>query len=57
MDSKLEKILEALETKCDKLGKDYMTMENKKTADYFLTLGKASELGDTIDFIKEHYKK
>ena len=56
MDEKLKKIIEILEEKCDALGKEYMTMENKNTADYFLTLGKASELGEVIDFIESHYK-
>ena len=32
-----------------------MAFSDKNTADYFLQLGKATELGKTIDFIKKKY--
>ena len=56
MDKKIKKILWELETKWDALTLEYMTMENKNTSDYFLTLGKADELGKTIDFINKQYE-
>ena len=56
MGKKTKKIIWELEAKWDALTLDYMTMENKNTSDYFLTLGKASELGEAIDFIKKQYE-
>jgi hypothetical protein len=56
MDKKTKKIIWELEAKWDALTLEYMTMENKNNSDYFLTLGKASELGEAIDFIKKQYE-
>tara|TARA_R110000744_G_scaffold280890_1_gene392923 strand:- start:166 stop:336 length:171 start_codon:yes stop_codon:yes gene_type:complete len=56
MEDKTKKIINHLEAVWDELTLKYMSMDNKKTSDYFLTLGKASELGEAIDFIKKQYE-
>ena len=55
MDEKLKKIINDLEKRYDELNKQYMGTE-AHTSGYFLSLGKATELGETIDFIKKHYE-
>lgn len=53
MEDILKEILQDLEDKWDTLTKKYMSMKNKYHPDYYLFLGKAASLGETIDFIKE----
>lgn len=57
---KIEALIEELEAEWEQLTKEYMSAHNgtdKQTSDYFLTLGKASQLGETIDKIKESLLK
>jgi len=55
MEDKTKKIINHLEAVWDELTLKYMSMDNKNTADYFLLLGRATELGEAIDFIKKQY--
>lgn len=57
MNDKLKKILAELWVKHDLLTKEYLTMENKNTSGYYLALGKADSLGETIEFIESKYPK